>query len=248
MTSTETILQCEVCARQHDGAGTVLRTRAGIPSFQDCGLPDCAAIAAADARRVEGFNRPRRTVASCRVAVPPAHGGRAPALGRKPYVDAEDNERAQVMAPATCNLQPASAGARPQPATCNLQRATAPRGPSGTDRQAEFQASGQGESADELLKRFFSAPENFDLWFPVKFLVKVVMREQSGYMNNRAVDIRPHFEAQGLYIDNCMEEPAGGGPKVSCYRVCRIEDAVSLTEEEKAEKIRKAGGQEGNGQ
>lgn len=44
--TAETIFQCEICLRQHDGAGKVLDFVACVPQSQDCGQDDCAEVKA----------------------------------------------------------------------------------------------------------------------------------------------------------------------------------------------------------
>ena len=73
-------------------------------------------------------------------------------------------------------------------------------------------------------------PQNFGKWFKAVFL-----EELSGAtrMNNRAVDLREVFVEMGLYVDNCMMRDEHTDGVCSYYRLCRIEDAVSLSGEKK---------------
>ena len=44
MTTSETILQCGLCHRQHDGAGGLFDFRPCVPELAACGRADCAAV------------------------------------------------------------------------------------------------------------------------------------------------------------------------------------------------------------
>ncbi len=60
MTTTETILQCGKCLRQHDGAGVLRRFVPGVPELVDCGRDDCAAVA--EQNRLDDAGRQQRRV------------------------------------------------------------------------------------------------------------------------------------------------------------------------------------------
>ena len=96
--------------------------------------------------------------------------------------------------------------------------------------QRNFQASGLADSQNAKLREFFERPENFGLWFKGRML-----EELSGAtrMNNRAVDLRPYFLERGLYLDNRPIADKRTGVVASCYRLCKIADALSLSDEQK---------------
>jgi hypothetical protein len=82
-----------------------------------------------------------------------------------------------------------------------------------------------------LLAAWFRQPKNFGQWFTKKFLEDVVMRGKSGCCNNRAKAARERYDWGGNYIDNKMIEVEGC--LQSHYALVRIEDAVSLSDEQK---------------
>jgi hypothetical protein len=97
--------------------------------------------------------------------------------------------------------------------------------------QRDFEASGAASSANDLLVAWFRQPKNFGKWFTKKFLEDEVMQGKSGCCNNRAKDCRDYFISGGLYIDNQMIEV--DGRLQSHYALVRIEDAVSLSNQQK---------------
>ena len=101
--------------------------------------------------------------------------------------------------------------------------------------QRDFEASGAAASQNAKLVEFFNLPHNFGQWFSSTFL-----EELSGAtrMNNRAIDLREHYRPAGLYVDNCMIKHGETGSRHSHYRICKIEDAVSLNDDQKAALLR----------
>lgn len=233
MITTETILQCEVCCRQHDGHLEVLPTRAGIPQFAPCGLDDCKEIVRQDEEREERQRLARRQKAKGKRQNQSGNGTRgatrtscktpatAPVEARQPWKESPDDTRRPV-----------------ESAKCEVRSAKSDNGPTGTVTagsfgQRDYEASGAGAGANGLLIAFFELPENLNKWFAATWLLDVVAKDKSRHMNNRAVDLRKHFLPSGLYLDNQMEQPPGFEGKVSCYRLCAIPVAVSLDEQAK---------------
>jgi hypothetical protein len=245
MTSVNQIFQCPDCKRFFDAQGQRLAlsfsemaaaVREERLAEHGCGAADCGAVAA-------GLRE--RELAACRRA---ARGEGRGAIGRKsdgrgqsgtdkrrvscaravvalPYStrNEEDNRRPEVGG------QRAEGGEAPRAAVDGDSVTTAR-----VMGQAGFVASGAADKSNLAIIEFFEKPENFGLWFPAKMLVNVVMKQQSMHMNNRAVDVRPHFLRKGLYLDNFMISPNEFAGKVSCYRVCRLEEALCLSNEQKA--------------
>lgn len=239
MNSAVNIYQCPACQRQlvrEEASGQLVpldKMVFCVPTPLECGLPDCGEVQAefqrrekaVQTRRMERRRERYEAKQECRAASRPKP---APARGeppcRLPYRDTELAEEVAVPAP--------------QPLTQNLGEALA-RVPAGSVvepamDQPAFVASGQADSQNAKLLEFFSQPHNFNKWFKSTFL-----EELSGAtrMNNRAVDLRPVFIARGHYIDNCMITDTHTDRKASHYRVCNIDDALSLTAEQKANLI-----------
>jgi hypothetical protein len=101
------------------------------------------------------------------------------------------------------------------------------------EREAALHSSAldyQADSQNGKLLEFFKKPHNFDKWFKATFLEEI---SGATRMNNRAIWLRAQFAPAGLYLDQWMISPGQDQPKSSHYRLCRIEDALSLTAEEK---------------
>jgi hypothetical protein len=203
------ILQCGLCHRQHDGAGKLLPFRACLPVLQECGRGDCAEVVAhllavERQRRQERFDR----IQAARPVLAHGHQKQRQFSSRCDKSEArqpfKEDDREMMVAPSVVVTPPLS--------------------------QAEYVASGQADSQNAKLLEFLSLPKNFNQWIKSTFL-----EELSGAtrMNNRAVDLRPTFIARGHYLDNCMKTDAGTERKASYYRVCNIEEALSLTTEQK---------------
>ena len=88
-------------------------------------------------------------------------------------------------------------------------------------------------SANALLLAFFRVPKNFNRWFAAKWLEDEVAQGKSGRMNNRAIWLRAQFNVAGLELDQHPCPPGENLPNGSYYRLCRIEDALRLSEGEK---------------
>lgn len=91
-------------------------------------------------------------------------------------------------------------------------------------------------SANARLLEFFQVPGNFGKWFAAKFLEDEVGRT-SGRMNNRAIWLRSKLNPGGLELDQHNCPPGENLPAGSYYRLCRIEEALRLTDEEKRKLI-----------
>ena len=229
MNPTTTICQCQECNRYFiEGAvvavsfgDAMAAARAGqIQTDFWCGGADCAGIKAqrlqresehlkrfhAGGKRHEAARKERREGKEfCRTA-------RVATVARQPYPD--DDERFS----ATVEPQPAVAG----------QSVPALLSPGA--RQEEFIASGVTAKTDARVRDFLMAEPNFGKWFSRKLLKDVA---QNDLINNIADRLRDELILQGMYVDNCMMSTSELGAKSSHYRICRIADAVSLTNAEK---------------
>lgn len=87
-------------------------------------------------------------------------------------------------------------------------------------------------SANARLLDFFDRPENFGKWFSAKWLEDEIAKT-SGRMNNRAIWLREKLNPIGLELDQHACPPGAGLPNGSYYRLCRIEDALRLSDAEK---------------
>jgi hypothetical protein len=103
------------------------------------------------------------------------------------------------------------------------------------DLERDFQASGAADSANKILLEFFRQRENFNVPFRSTDLEGMTARagHPSSRMNNRAIWLREQFIPAGFYLDNDPNGSAWGLPNGSYYRLCRIEDATSLSEDKK---------------
>ncbi|MEI6076722.1 MAG: hypothetical protein WCS94_14160 [Verrucomicrobiota bacterium] len=220
--------QCPHCLR-YLLAGEVVRLSVGESlaavreqrlRMADCGLADCGATVQENTDRerscrqraaIDRVTRRDRHAAKqeCKSQRSDVRGQRSEPA-RMPYKDAEIKDEEPLPAP---------------PLGVNVGQ-----GIEHSLSQHEFKASGQADSQNEKLMEFFSLPHNFNKWFKSTFL-----EELSGAtrMNNRAIDLRPEFIKRGHYIDNCMMTDTNTDRKASYYRVCNIEDALSLTTEQK---------------
>lgn len=88
-------------------------------------------------------------------------------------------------------------------------------------------------SANALLLNFFRDRKNFNRWFAAKWLEDEVAQGKSGRMNNRAIWLRAQFNVAGLELDQHPCPPGENLPNGSYYRLCRIEDALRLSDGEK---------------
>lgn len=243
MNTFATISQCASCLRFFSGFDLVELTfpeqlaalREGrLQQEFDCGRADCAAVVArrqereqAACRRSAQRELERRADKKAARPVPREKVRRreVPERGldrsRLPYPDAE---LAEVPVPAPSPAPVTNVGAEVEKVlTVN------------TFGQRDFEASGAARAAKELLIDWFKQPKHFQRWFTKKFLEDVVMQGRSGCCNNRAIDCREYFVPAGLYIDNKMIKV--DGRVLSHYALVRIEDAVSLTPEQKAKLI-----------
>jgi len=234
----EIIQQCPQCYR-YLVDGTVVALSMGDASAavvadrlvsQACGLPDCELMVQVIRER-ESSRRQRAAIdritrrdrhdakRECREQRSEVRNQRSE-IARMPYKDAEERDE-------TGNLKPeVTAAPASSPFGVNLGQVI-----EHSMSQHDFQASGLADSQNAKLIEFFSKPHNFGLWFK-----STMLEELSGAtrMNNRAIDLRPVFIERGHYIDNCMMTDTNTDRKASYYRVCNIEDALSLTAEQKA--------------
>lgn len=209
MTASANIFySCDNCKRLHDGDGHLSRPVLCVPVSRLCFIPDCEAVAeandAVEARRAEAR---RKSKSECRKQKVEMGNG-----------ECEGRKRKAEMGRSAC---PPERDDVRRPAAVVTAREFG---------QHEFQASGAADSQNAKLKEFFLLPQNFGKWFKAVFL-----EELSGAtrMNNRAVDLREVFVEMGLYVDNCMMRDEHTDGVCSYYRLCRIEDAVSLSGEKK---------------
>ena len=235
MISTESIFQCGVCLRQHDGQGGVLAFQppsvVGIPGPLACGLGDCLEVQGRR-ERAEAVKREwRRTNRSAKCEVRSAKcrsGQRATVRGdarptgesaRLPHPQDSNDVRRPVV------VDEGLEGSAREDALPTGEVVTAK-----DFSQSDFVASNAAASQNARLLEFFLKPHNFGKWFKSTFL-----EELSGAtrMNNRAVDLRPGFIRSGWYLDNCMIRDGHSDKVASHYRLCAIEEALSLSEGEK---------------
>jgi hypothetical protein len=238
MNSTAPILQCEQCLRFFV-AGAVVGLSIGeqasaaraqqIEPLAGCELADCADIKRARLARekahAQRFNRPpaaraerRKGKAMCRTAQ---------ANYRSPLPPEYETDAVEPLP---------------------VLPFAAPQNPA--QKQAEFVASGQAHSAYSKLAEFFWAQIKAGKLLEWKSSLWLedysrTARAGSSRMNNRAVDLREvdaakrltgkrfGFTGGGYWIDQCSDETVTG-IKGSAYCVCFIEDAHSLTPEEKS--------------
>jgi hypothetical protein len=210
------VYQCDRCNRQHDGQGHLLAFRAVVPESRVCGMIECVSVAQSNAeaeaqrvqRRRERFSNRPATSASL-----PYHARVAPRLPQR--------------APVPSRLPYSD----PEPRETTQSHAPG-------DLQRAFVSSGASDSANTVLVKFFEQQlksGGLNKWFIAADLEDMA---KDRCMNNRAIDIRPHFVDMGFYIDNTMMPVGGSGRAVSHYRICKIKDAHSLTPEQKLNLIR----------
>lgn len=101
--------------------------------------------------------------------------------------------------------------------------------------EQDFKASGAADSANKILLEFFSDSKNFNVPFRSTDLEAMTAKagHPSSRMNNRAIWLREQFIPRGLYLDNDPNGWTWGLPNGSYYKLCRIEDATSLTDAKK---------------
>ena len=222
MTACETIFQCTECARFFRAGEVVALTGAEI-----------VALNAADRRDGVAFTaQARLQFAPC------GHGDCAETKARRLRAEMvkrnfKRNQRLAANGPAPLD--------RPCRSPLPPERDQEWSGPTHEPAilEQEFQAIGAADSANALFSAWFKQRDNFNKPFLKKFLEETVMQGKSGCVNNRAKDCRPEFIAGGLYIDNdstgaVWSENFGWKlSRGSYYRLCRIEDATSLSAEEK---------------
>lgn len=245
MTSAATIFQCSVCLRYFID-GNMVSLSVGeqaaaamsgqIVSLADCGQGDCAAIKTArvkkDADFLKRFHRSGRHLerhqgkAICR-SLSSGHTEEPPAAGRLPCPkDTEFLEEAMPLPePVPLTQSVGSLVALTQSAQ------SAPGLLSPGARQAAYIASGAGAKTDARVRDFLMADQNFGKWFSRKFLKEIA---QNDLLNNIADRLRDELRPQGFYVDNCMMAVSELAPKSSHYRICRLQDAISLSAAEKA--------------
>ena len=108
---------------------------------------------------------------------------------------------------------------------------TPPLAASPGEREAEFLASGKGDSADARCVAFWSEQIRLGRlwvvdgvrageWFSRKFLKEICGND---YVNNRIDKARPHFLAHGFKIEQAEVAPAGQ-PATSHYRLVAFND------------------------
>jgi hypothetical protein len=190
-----------------------------------CGLVDCAAVASARKEREQSSCRravlaeaTRRERREGKSACKSETGNLKPELrGRKMFSDSEDDfspSDAKALAALT-QLPPV----RPL-----VQQIVVP--------EKALSALDFESSANGRLLEFFKLPKNFEKWFAAKWLEDEVGRT-SGRMNNRAIWLRAQFNVAGLELDQHGCPPGENLPNGSYYRLCRIEDALRLSDAQK---------------
>ena len=104
-----------------------------------------------------------------------------------------------------------------------------------TALENDFQARGAADSANKILLEFFNNPKNFNRPFRSTDLEELTRAAGNGSsrMNNRAIWLREQFIPAGLYLDNDPNGTRWGLSSGSYYKLCRIEDATSLSPEKK---------------
>ncbi len=237
MTTTDSILQCGLCHRQHDGAGALRPFRVCIPALAPCGRDDCDEVVASILLK-ESARLERRIERRSQFHT---HGGKP--VGRSGNRRAESGERRfetqrecrSPLPPETERDFVSEVGGQGSEVS-GAQAVDAPNLLSPGARQDDYQASGAADSANERLKQFLMAPQNRGLWFSTKVLMAIA--KSSVYINNRAVDLRKELVELGLYLDQCNLSESDGGPKTSHYRLCKIEEALSLSAEVKLKLIK----------
>ncbi len=211
MTETETILQCGMCHRQHDGRGELRAFKVCCPEIAACGRADCGAIVErilseeAAKRKAQGGRRKAEVKTDCKPVRQRSHAPQraaAPARvcdSQLPASDRNDYEQMAFTNPA------------------------ADKSVSALDFET---------SANVRLLEFFGWPENFNRWFSAKYLEDEVGRT-SGRMNNRAIWLRAKLNPRGFELDQSACPEGENLPNGSYYRICGIADSVRLSDEEK---------------
>lgn len=218
MTISETIFQCENCLRYFlEGKVVSVSFSEGVAAVRDnrlklgiCSDPDCMEVMNSNLSR----EKEKRNRCQARKAAG------LPAVRSFPRV-----------VRSSCPPEPDEPDAHQAPP------AAMPRGEVVTSlnfSQQDFEAAGEANSANARLIDFFLRPHNFGKWFKSTDLEKFC---KSSRMNNRARDLRPHFISMGLYVDNAMIRPNPDAPMSSHYRLCKIEDALSLSVDAKRKLI-----------
>lgn len=97
-------------------------------------------------------------------------------------------------------------------------------------RQEKFIASGATSETDALVRDFLLLPHNFGNWFSRKFLKGIARND---LLNNIADRLRDELIPKGFYVDQQNMRESELARATSHYRICRIDEAISLTKEEK---------------
>lgn len=161
---------------------------------------------------------------------------------RMPYPVERDNltaETSVTLDPIEKNIGTNVGSQIEQALTRKNEPMVARAGAAPAELEADFQARGAADSANAVLLKFFREPKNFMKAFrstELEALTRAAGHESSR-MNNRAIWLREQFLAQGLYLDNDPNGATWGNGKGSWYRLCPIEDATSLSEEQKRKLI-----------
>lgn len=219
---TETIHQCEACCRyfvRREGTLVAVPTPGSVAALMDAGLFEL----------LPACGLPDCAALAARLAAP------RPAFRRKCPPTAPRPARHRTCPPATSFRS-----------SCPPEREWPPAsGPAATAaaREDEFQASGAADSANKILLEFFRRKENFNV--PFKSTDLEAMTAAAGHassrMNNRAIWLRKQLLPAGYYLDNDPNGTAWGLPPGSYYRLCFIEDATSISAEQKQEFLVAAG-------
>lgn len=220
MSETATIYQCPDCLRLFNAAGEWLAhpMRAFVPESQGCGAADCAEVTGAlqqrererVARRMERRKRgnvePRTSNVERRTSniEHRTSNVQRPRPGRQPFKENDEDLR------------------RPAPVAVEAREVVTAR----EFGQEDYLASGAADSQNEKLLEFFRKPNNFGRWFKATLLEDLSGARR---MNNRAVDLRRMVQPEGLWIDNCMIRDEHSDVMSSCYRICKISEALCLT-------------------
>ena len=222
----ETTYQCEQCNRQHDGAGGLILMRWCVPQLMACGREDCGQAAAVQRQRAAARDQERHARRVAKAQAQPCRSESKVAV-RQSLARIERPVR-EVLAASESEFNAADEAALME--SGNAIGTNVGAVVEQAFEQRNFQASGLADSQNAKLREFFERPENFGLWFKGRML-----EELSGAtrMNNRAVDLRPYFLERGLYLDNRPIADKRTGVVASCYRLCKIADALSLSDEQK---------------
>lgn len=239
MTATM-IQQCPLCRRFFVAGAPVgfslseaaAAFREGRMTHVNCQREDCAAVVASNAAQEAAQQQHRDCKPrSHRPAPAPARSTCRQALRRECTEVARSTFAARSLPPEPDDVADSVPLPQPTPLGVNVGKAVECT----LSRQQAFESSGAADSANAVLLAFFRKPENFMKAFRSTDLeaMTAAAGHPSSRMNNRAIWLRKQFAPAGLYLDNDPNGQRWGLTHGSYYRLCRIEDATSLTAAEK---------------